>query len=184
VRTAAQSRQAGGHWFEPSTAHLDSLRNAGVFVFSGGPSACGTECAQPLWNLASAGNVASCDARPATPKPTYRLATWSPRCYWPQPPWVCRALSPTRQSRATAAQAGTSATAWSSATVGSTFGSRRPRTTSAATHCASDCFRRGLLPKTRCAAAPSRSFAARSAPGSRQSTTHASIRSPSLAGTV
>jgi hypothetical protein len=30
-----QARQAGGHWFEPSTAHLESPRKPGVFVFQG-----------------------------------------------------------------------------------------------------------------------------------------------------
>jgi hypothetical protein len=32
---AAHSRQAGGHWFEPSTAHLRRPRSGGVFVFQG-----------------------------------------------------------------------------------------------------------------------------------------------------
>jgi hypothetical protein len=31
ARTAAPSRQAGGHWFEPSTAHLRKPRLGGVF---------------------------------------------------------------------------------------------------------------------------------------------------------
>jgi hypothetical protein len=34
TRTAAPSRQAGGHWFEPSTAHLESPRKSGAFVFA------------------------------------------------------------------------------------------------------------------------------------------------------
>jgi hypothetical protein len=38
-RTTAQNRQAGGHWFEPSTAHLKSPRTRGGFAFSGGNAA-------------------------------------------------------------------------------------------------------------------------------------------------
>jgi hypothetical protein len=37
VQNLVGDRPVGGHWFEPSTAHLESPRMRGFFFFSGSP---------------------------------------------------------------------------------------------------------------------------------------------------
>ena len=53
--TPALSRQAGGHWFEPSTAHLGSPRKTGVFVYSDGDGA--TSVSNECRHLSGIGEV-------------------------------------------------------------------------------------------------------------------------------
>jgi hypothetical protein len=59
LQTARSSRQAGGHWFEPSTAHRGRPARRG-FSFSATrtrSAACAQKCAHSFRNLVSADNV-------------------------------------------------------------------------------------------------------------------------------